>query len=379
MRCPLGQIQLLRQALFRTNTRARGSSQHNALAIQESRLAAHVQLDHLGRSTALVHREVSVVSSGIANLSVSTASAASKLEGIESHVQGLASNVDSLREELNSTTHRLLDLQHLILSTTGERAPACPRPGRVPAVAAAAATTRLSEPENMVLAGELQRRFVLQPSLMRDACNFTVAQTARLSTWPCQCGTLRRETALRLGPLSLNVETKRKHDKTCPRAHVAGSAWRYRLAVQLLPLLSKTVELTFGATHGGGGFEMEQPLRVFATVRRDQSAVFQLFDDFPRRYGAVKKQAGYKGFAWVDSEDLRRVIWYPGQWFAGYDWDVEAVRQGLRNMAESLRDAVLQGTGSVRDRDQYGHTILHVSCSSSRVRSRSVMSGTLLI
>jgi hypothetical protein len=46
--------------------------------------------------------------------------------------------------------------------------------------------------------------------------------------------------------------------------------------------------------------------------------------------------------------------------FFGYTWDVEVAKRQLQQVHGSLLETSGNGIGSISDKDEYGHTILHV-------------------
>ncbi|KAI9164088.1 hypothetical protein HJFPF1_05724 [Paramyrothecium foliicola] len=213
---------------------------------------------------------------------------------------------------------------------------------------------KLAEQNREGLLAELRKELVKHPSTMREACNFQVAQLESSSVplgmeAPCHCRSHRNTKSATFGFLSFHYETRDSHSPTCQEKYMRSTSQKFRLALQLLPFLNRTVELTFGATFYGGGFHIDPPLHLFATVQRSRSYMFRLFDSFPESCNAVTKGSEKQDNMWST----------PGTSFNRYEWDVEQARLQLQLLYRSLLDMERNGLGSLQDRDENGHTVLH--------------------
>lgn len=101
---------------------------------------------------------------------------------------------------------------------------------------------------------------------------------------------------------------------------------------------------------------MEFPIRVFSTVERTESYIFQMFDNFPTLCNAKKR-------ARILAHGLERT-WIErstNNWFGGFEWDVARVREELVRLRHRLLEAEVEGIGSLGDKDEAGFTVIYVS------------------
>ena len=219
---------------------------------------------------------------------------------------------------------------------------------------------RLSQGNQILLGTEVRRELIMHPSSLKDVCDFTTRQMEQLKVGSqfrssCSCRK-RRNAGIDFGFLSFRYQHRIIHTADCPEKYSQASSQRLRLAIQLLPFLDKTVEMTFGATFQGGGFQLQPPLRVFTTVKRSDSSIFQLFETFPERCRAKPTGSQWIDHGWKTARNGKME-----QSFYCYTWDVNIVKIELQQLRRSLLDIRKQEPGSLHQRDELGHTILHVS------------------
>lgn len=188
----------------------------------------------------------------------------------------------------------------------------------------------------------------------------------------CDTKTYNIGKAFKRGPFSFGYgyENQKRHHTSCPysRGQAEKQIWNYQLCMHLLPLVNKTVQFALSATIGGGGFELRFPLKVVPTVQRASSAIFRLFDNFTERCAELHffsknyvNQQLYPYFyvcndlPTISRDDSNTAV----------TWDTDRIRQELRHIHRVLCDAHILNIGSIRDRDESGYTVLHVSCLSS--------------
>ena len=233
-----------------------------------------------------------------------------------------------------------------------------------------AAASRLSDGDKADLVTQLRRELISHPGTLRDARDYLTLRDnlspalAPKSSQQCRCHSQWKQKSVARGPFSFRFKTGGRHEPTCPQKCPSTLSWKYQLDIQLLPFLNKTVELTFGATFCGGGFQVESPLTVFATVKRSESRIFQLFEQSPDRCGARKRRVNQPAAWWRLQKGDREQDY---EMFFGYTWDVEVAKRQLQQVHGSLLEASENGFGSISDKDEYGHTILHVRSEEIRV------------
>ncbi|KAF2098758.1 hypothetical protein NA57DRAFT_56401 [Rhizodiscina lignyota] len=123
---------------------------------------------------------------------------------------------------------------------------------------------------------------------------------------------------------------KWKHDTSCPFRTASMHTWEYGIRLCLLPILSRTLEMTFGATSGAGGFSLARPINYYATVSRETSPAFAIFREF------------YKPFFIEPSSEKKREL-----------------KQRFNNLAQDLVRCFETGMASATGKDENGSTLLH--------------------
>jgi hypothetical protein len=376
--------------IFLTNT-TRNTSENALAAVEQSRSETKIRFDSLQSLTEDVHREFREIKSDAAQALTCCTTNATQLNGIGSGIEEIGPKMDQLgkssqemhmkvdglgdriistqskiasqlelmtRQESSVTKEELLDLRNAVMPVITGIQTKLSNLDR-------AVAYRLSDGDKADLVTQLRRELMSHPSTLRDACDYLTHEDnspPALEPKPsqqCRCHSQWRQKFVARGPFSFRFKTGGRHEPTCRRRCSSALSWKYQLGIQLLPFLNKTVELTFGATFRGGGFQIEPPLTVFATVKRSESCIFQLFEQFPDQCGARKRcmdQPTPAGLWRLQKGELEQDY----EMFIGYSWDVTVAKRRLKQVHDSLLEASKNGIGSISDKDQYGHTILHV-------------------
>jgi len=339
-------------------------------AVEQSRSEAETRFDRLETHTEDVHRESSDVKSNITQVLICSTSTTAQLNAIRSRVEELGTKIDQLgassqeahmrvdnlcdritstqsnvasqleltvRHESSATREEIIALRNaIILAMTGKQ------PGL--SSVDLAVIVRLSDADKADLEAQLRLELMSRPSALRDTCDFLMLRD-NLSpalfqpSQQCRCRAKWKGKSVRRGLLSFNYETRGRHEPTCPQSWSSIQSCKCQIAIPLLPFLNKTIELTFRATFQGGGFQIEFPLTVFATVKRSESCIFQLFELFPDRCGARFRCAKWSSYMWRLQGEGERSY----QLIFGYEWDIEDARQQLRQSYQFLLEASMRG------------------------------------
>ncbi|KAF2099037.1 hypothetical protein NA57DRAFT_56666 [Rhizodiscina lignyota] len=75
-----------------------------------------------------------------------------------------------------------------------------------------------------------------------------------------------------------------RREPGCALNSTSGWSSSYTFRIPLLPLLSKTVEFVFMATHANGGFSFSSSVRYYPTAKRSTLPAFALLDAFTARH-----------------------------------------------------------------------------------------------
>ena len=153
--------------------------------------------------------------------------------------------------------------------------------------------SRLTSSDSADLATQVGKQLIKTPSSLKDVCRkmtppeepvedgFDLPPRSK-KRFGCTC--VRRKSFRRVGPLGTAYSIRGPGGAKCSYHQSDWKSWSYSLSVRLLPLMQRTIELTFGAKFSAGGGSIGMSLRYFGTVERVKSPAFQLFDKFPDRF-----------------------------------------------------------------------------------------------
>ncbi|KAH7125857.1 hypothetical protein EDB81DRAFT_860557 [Dactylonectria macrodidyma] len=225
----------------------------------------------------------------------------------------------------------------------------------------------LTHEENIQLNKRVREDLLQYPKALRDSCDsvgFHLNAHQRLRSLPdqmdlCQCfANERTGWTQQFGIIGLRYESQEPHQRSCPL--YGDRSWRYAFSLQLIPFLRRTVEFAFGATYQGGGFSIAPPLTTWTTVKRSESPMFRLFDEFVdkwlcpfvnKRQGAFRKAA--QAYVLLNIPFGERRCW---RW---YRYDVSIVEGGLEWIRQRLLSQAAEGTQPWWIRDENGSTLAY--------------------
>lgn len=220
--------------------------------------------------------------------------------------------------------------------------------------------SRLIGRSNADLATQVGKQLINNPSSLKDACEKTILakeaiesnfdQRCRLKKNKSICTCVRNRLVRRIGPFGIADDFRAPHAAKCPYHQSAWESWSYSLSVRLLPIVQRTVEITFAVNFGAGGGSIGTSLRYFGTVERWKSPAFQLFDGFPDRCasrvdGPLEGQFFHFG---------------RGNRFC-FDWDLKLLEAEIPELCRKLSHLLSTGRSPASYSDEYGNTLLHVS------------------
>lgn len=240
--------------------------------------------------------------------------------------------------------------------------------------------SRLKGRDNVDVVTEVGQQLVKTPSYLKDVC-----EKMSLANEPIEghfdrplgfkkrnsnCTCVRQQSVHGIGPLGISYDFRTPNATKCTYHKPNWRSWRYSLSARLLPILQKTVEITFDATSGAGGSSINPSLRFFGTVEREKSPAFQLFDGFPDRcarriYNSTTNIMECQ-FCHLDDE---------GGLFL-FDWDLDLLQAEMPELCREISRLLSIGCGPASYSDEYGNTLLHVSI--HEILHRRSVSLTLL-
>jgi hypothetical protein len=218
------------------------------------------------------------------------------------------------------------------------------------------AASRLSTSECAELETQIGQQLIMRPSALREASDFV--SMPRRRGMPCNCWSSSLLSTYQHGPFGIKVEYSSQHHSSCRYHRLGKQSWRYAASARLLPFVQRTVELGLSLTSGAGYFPIAPLLNAYCTVKRSESPIFKLFDDFPDRCG--KK-------IWRDSPGVD-FDYIPPFWLENdsatdiqYNWDLPMLKTEMIRLIKTLEINFENKSGSGSDKDEYGNTMLHVS------------------
>ena len=152
------------------------------------------------------------------------------------------------------------------------------------------------------------------------------------------------------------------HGEGCPYAPL-GQQPKHHLftfSIQLLPFFAKTVSLSLGASFYTGGLSIYPSLAISTTVRRSESPLFRLFDEFPLLC-ARKRFRDEEYTRWLELGNTQLWVSDNGGAVFRLDWDEDAVPYQLGILRRNICSLATRGSASLSDQDDRGNTVLHVS------------------
>lgn len=271
----------------------------------------------------------------------------------------------ALQEHQVATQSSLTELRDAVVTlATGERSALEP--------AQATAVVDLSPQGREQLARQICETLMTYPSALSQSCDNVVSGISRASrpryttaafgpnAMTCSCRPSWFRSFQRYGFVRINHEARASHWPNCRFTKSAKRSSKYTISVQLLPLLEKTVAMVFDASFQGGGVSFAPTLKTFTTVKRDESPLFNLFDDFPslcaRRY--YEDQHGPRPIhitgPMIEDESEGDSFYF--------DWDMKAVRVQLRVLVQRILSLVMEHGAALDAKDETGRTLLHGRC-----------------
>ena len=261
-------------------------------------------------------------------------------QATQDKISGVSEAANLMRSELQSLRNEMLSIitqGKTTISTQSQKA-----------------AGRLTTEQNAKLNQEISKALSASPQALQQASDIWSSQTNLYDTLfepkSCNCIHKTKKWSTYKGAFGARHDSLESHNPQCRFRAIGSRSWRYSLSVQLLPFLRKTVELTFGASFQDGEFAMARPLRVWNTVKRSESPMFRLFDDFSVHCG---KSGPLEFPVSLFKPDTREVV--------DYKWDMRLVEYRLHFMCQQILDLSTTGVCPWRIRDEYGNTLLHVN------------------
>ena len=209
---------------------------------------------------------------------------------------------------------------------------------------------RLTNNQNVELNHQIRRTLLETPQAIQQATDTwsTNSNASFFGSRSCSCIRRTEKWSTYKGIFGVRHTSLENHEALCHLRTIDSQSWKYSLSIQLLPFLKKTVELTFRATYQGGELAMAPPLKIWNTVKRSESPIFQLFDDFADICGTSHSEFRVK---LINLRTSNQVNHY---------WDTHVVENQLSFMCQRIMELTTTDACPWRTRDQHGNTLWHV-------------------
>lgn len=310
-----------------------------------AQIVAQNQSNILGTASIMAQLQASQNSHGLSLTSIqnSTQSIQQQMTAI---VHASNSDHDSMRVTVQSALREELPaLRDAVLGIMTGRIQELSRDERI-------AASQLSPLERTELESQIERQLIMRPSALREASDFVSLPKRRGK--PCNCLSSSLSSSYIRGPFGIKVEYSSQHRPSCHYYRTGKWSSRYAASARLLPFVQKTVELGMSLTFGAGCFSIAPRLSASCTVKRSESSVFKLFDEFLLRC-PIRILHSSSDFS------QEYVFYEPGNEFLWFDCGIPAVKNELINLINNLEVTIHRKTGSGSDKDEHGNTVLHVS------------------
>jgi hypothetical protein len=170
----------------------------------------------------------------------------------------------------------------------------------------------------------------------------------------CTCDQTSQREVWRFGNTRVRFGKGDMH--MCPR-HGQRQFWACSVEMMLNPLVSGALEVTLGFLGGGRQWQISSPLRFRSLVKRSESAIFKLFDQFirsvPREVNKIQAERSGGSLLSVKSEMSGDYVYL--------SWNAKQTTELLQKLVNGIQAAIESGLASADDYDENGWTILTVT------------------
>ncbi|KAK5048517.1 hypothetical protein LTR84_005607 [Exophiala bonariae] len=217
--------------------------------------------------------------------------------------------------------------------------------------------SHLTTADRQELQSQIGQQLIMRPSMLRDAVESVSLR--RKGGLFCTCKPQELLSWYDRGPFRISLDYTSQHRHSCPYHPLGKQSWTYAVSAQLLPFVRRTVELGVNLRSGAGCFSIAPLLNAYCTVRRSESPIFKLFDDFPFRYGQIMQSRKRKRSGYFYSPDIWHHHHPHGSEVIYWQGDVNKASTGMTYLLTSLETVLQNKTASGLEKDENGNTILH--------------------
>ena len=276
--------------------------------------------------------------------------------------QGRDSVMTTIQDENSHTRAELASLRDTLIKFMTGNQTSVPIDRLIP--------SRVDGGNNADLAIQVGKQLIKTPSSLKDVCEKMTSAKEPIEgdlgrplgykKRKSICTCTRQQSVRGIGPLGFSYDFRAPNATKCAYHNSHWRSSRYSLSVRLLPILQRTVEITFAAKFGAGGSSIGPSLRFFGTVERLRSPAFQLLDGIPDRCARRIYLRDYNDKVTVEGQFMHwdNVV---GNLAFCFDWDLELLQTEIPGLCRGLSQILSIGCSPASYSDEYGNTLLHVS------------------
>lgn len=222
----------------------------------------------------------------------------------------------------------------------------------------AIATGLSQETKHQVQKG-ITNQLLQSPSALKAACDVNTYQVAsrRRKGRLCSCQQSLAMVGSGFKSGSFRTDAFSSHRLNCPHYRIGQRGVSFTVRMQLLPVLQKTFEVTLAAAHGAGAWSISPSMKLYNTVERSKSPLFQAFDNFISMHSQIVSVVSANSVHSYYIDSPRHPIWSDRIEFKLGEIEL---RRKLRSLIRDLTGLFGTGQSRASDKDQYGNTMLHV-------------------
>ncbi|KAI0158528.1 hypothetical protein BJ166DRAFT_306454 [Pestalotiopsis sp. NC0098] len=165
----------------------------------------------------------------------------------------------------------------------------------------------------------------------------------------CRCRSNMVSETRRFGPFA--YKTGRQASQVCPLHGRIGQK-SYSIEANLSPWANGFLQLSLGMLFQGGTWSILPPLKFQGTVKRSESPIFRLIDDFISSCSTMEKWNYYVTGIQGPLEDNAY------NEYIRLSWDSQRTKDELAGVLHGIEEAAATGLASYSDMDERGSTLL---------------------
>lgn len=168
----------------------------------------------------------------------------------------------------------------------------------------------------------------------------------------CRCRSNMVSETRKFGPFA--YKTGRQASQICPLHGRIGQK-SYSIEANLSPWANGLLQVSLGMLFQGGTWSILPPLKFQGTVKRSESPIFRLIDDFISSCSTMEK------WNYDDTKTVGPLEGNAEDEYVRLSWDSQRTKDGLAGVLRGIEESAATGLASYSDMDERGSTLLTVS------------------